>query len=234
MASRRLFNERNIPVHTTPEQSVDAFAAVAAYAANQGQLLQVPEPGGQGPASDLDAARALVQHTLDEGREWLDPVESKQLLALFGIPVVPSHRALSADEAVLMAESMGFPLAMKILSPDITHKTDVGGVVLGLASAVAVREAFEAMLARVREHSPKAHIQGVLLELMYADPAGRELMIGVVRDEVFGPVISFGMGGTLVEVIKDRAVALPPLNRFLAQDLISRTRASELMGPLPG
>ena len=129
---------------------------------------------------------------------------------------------------------MGFPLAMKILSPDITHKTDVGGVVLGLASAAAVREAFEAMLARVREHSPKAHIEGVLLELMYADPAGRELMIGVVRDEVFGPVISFGMGGTLVEVIKDRAVALPPLNRFLAEDLISRTRASELMGPLRG
>ena len=129
---------------------------------------------------------------------------------------------------------MGFPVAMKILSPDIPHKTDVGGVRLGLADATAVRSSFTAMRSQVARARPDAALEGVLIEPMYGQGQGREVMIGVVRDPVFGPAISFGLGGTMVEVVRDRAVALPPLNTFLVRDLIERTRASVALEPLRG
>jgi acetyltransferase len=123
---------------------------------------------------------------------------------------------------------------MKILSHDIAHKTDVGGVRLGLPDEAAVRECFTTMLEGVARAQPGAQLEGVLIEPMYAHRYGRELMVGVVRDPVFGPVISFGLGGILVEVIRDCAVALPPLNAYLARDLIRRTRASKALAPLRG
>jgi acetyltransferase len=135
---------------------------------------------------------------------------------------------------VQVAESIGFPVAMKILSPDIAHKTDVGGVRLGRADARSVRDGYENMMRDVAIARPDARLEGVLIEPMYLERNGRELMIGVVRDPVFGPAISFGLGGTMVEVIRDRAVALPPLNPYLARDLIRRTRASLALQPLRG
>ncbi len=133
-----------------------------------------------------------------------------------------------------VAEAIGFPVAMKILSPDIAHKTDVGGVRLGRTDARSVRDGYENMLRDVAIARPDARLEGVLIEPMYVERHGRELMIGVVRDPVFGPAISFGLGGTMVEVIRDRAVALPPLNPYLARDLIRRTRASLALQPLRG
>jgi acetyltransferase len=135
---------------------------------------------------------------------------------------------------VKAARRVGFPVAMKILSPDIPHKTDVGGVRLGLADGTAVRGAYAAMLRQVARARPDATVEGVLIESMYGQGQGREVMIGVVRDPVFGPAISFGLGGTLVEVVHDRAVALPPLNLFLVRDLIDRTRAGIALRPLRG
>ncbi|MDH5176731.1 MAG: GNAT family N-acetyltransferase, partial [Gammaproteobacteria bacterium] len=132
------------------------------------------------------------------------------------------------------ADEIGYPVALKILSPDIAHKTDVGGVRLGRADARSVRDGFENMLRDVAIARPDARLEGVLVEPMYLERHGRELMIGVVRDPVFGPAISFGLGGTMVEVIRDRAVALPPLNQYLARDLIRRTRASLALQPLRG
>jgi acetyltransferase len=134
----------------------------------------------------------------------------------------------------MIAQELGYPVAMKILSSDIPHKTDVGGVRLGLANGRSVRDAYHSMLEDVARLCPAAELDGVLIEPMYNERHGRELMIGVVRDETFGPAISFGLGGTLVEVIQDRAVALPPLNRFLVRDLIARTRAGEALKPLRG
>jgi acetyltransferase len=233
-SSRDMFAAHRIPNYSTPESAVDAIAALALYAANQEQLLQVPEPLAPTSAPDREAAQAIIDAALESNQEWLDPAESKAVLAAFGIPVLHSVHADSASEAVKAARRVGFPVAMKILSPDIPHKTDVGGVRLGLADGTAVRGAYAAMLRQVARARPDATVEGVLIESMYGQGQGREVMIGVVRDPVFGPAISFGLGGTLVEVVHDRAVALPPLNLFLVRDLIDRTRAGIALRPLRG
>jgi acetyltransferase len=150
------------------------------------------------------------------------------------VPVVRSVPARSAAEAVRVAGETGYPVVMKILSAGIAHKTDVGGVRLGLADAQSVRNSYAAQLRDVARAPPDAVLEGVLIEPLYRQRNARELMIGVVRDPVFGPAISFGLGGLLVEVIRDRAVALPPLNAFLAGDLIRRTRAGAALQPLRG
>jgi len=233
-AARQRFAENRIPTFPTPEAAVDAIAALALFTANQEQLLQVPAPLGPTSAPDRAAAQRLLDAAREAGNEWLNPADSKALLAAFGIPIIQSRAACSAAEAVQVAESIGFPVAMKILSPDIAHKTDVGGVRLGRADARSVRDGYENMMRDVAIARPDARLEGVLIEPMYLERHGRELMIGVVRDPVFGPAISFGLGGTMVEVIRDRAVALPPLNPYLARDLIRRTRASLALQPLRG
>jgi acetyltransferase len=233
-SSRDIFAAHKVPSYSTPESAVDAIAALALYAANQEQLLQVPEPLAPSSAPDRAAAQAIIEASLEAGQEWLDPAESKAVLAAFGIPVLRSVPAHSPSAAVRVARQAGFPVAMKILSPDIPHKTDVGGVRLGLADEASVRSAYTAMLKQVARARPDAKLEGVLIESMYGQGEGREVMIGVVRDPVFGPAISFGLGGTLVEVVRDRAVALPPLNTFLVQDLIRRTRAGIALQPLRG
>jgi acetyltransferase len=233
-AGRQQLTQHRLPTYLTPEDAVDAIAALALFTTNQEQLLQVPTPLAPSSRPDRATARALLDGARRAGNEWLNPAESKELLAAFGIPVVRSRPAHSADEAVRIAEEVGFPVAIKILSPDIAHKTDVGGVRLGRADARSVREGYENMLRDVRLARPDARLEGVLIEPMYRERHARELMIGVVRDPVFGPAISFGLGGTMVEVIRDRAVALPPLNEYLARDLIRRTRASLALQPLRG
>ncbi len=233
-SSRDIFAASKVPSYSTPESAVDAIAALALYTANQEQLLQVPEPLGPTSTPDRAAAQAIIDASLEAGQEWLDPAESKSVLAAFGIPVLRSVPAHSASEAVKAAKQAGFPVAMKILSPDIPHKTDVGGVRLGLADEASVRSAYTAMMKQVARLRPDAKLEGVLIERMYGQGEGREVMVGVLRDPVFGPAISFGLGGTLVEVVRDRAVALPPLNTFLVRDLIRRTRASIALQPLRG
>jgi len=233
-ASRKYFAEHKVPSYTTPEAAVDAIAALALYASNQEQLLQVPEPIAQASTPDRSAAQAVIDCALAAGHEWLDPAESKTVLAAFNIPVLRSEPARTVDEGVAIAARIGYPVAMKIRSPDIPHKTDVGGVRLGLTDEGTLRKVHALMMDSVAQARPDARIEGVLIEPMFRHRHGRELMIGVVRDPVFGPAISFGLGGTLVEVIRDRAVALPPLNAFLARDLIRRTRAGQALQPLRG
>ncbi len=232
--ARQRFAENRIPTFPTPEGAVDAIAALALFTANQEQLLQVPAPLGPTSTPDRATAQRLLDAARAAGNEWLNPADSKELLAAFGIPIVRSQPAYSAAEAVQVAEAIGFPVALKILSPDISHKTDVGGVRLGRTDARSVRDGYENMLRDVAIARPDARLEGVLVEPMYLERHGRELMIGAVRDPVFGPAISFGLGGTMVEVIRDRAVALPPLNPYLARDLIRRTRASLALLPLRG
>ena len=233
-ASRKYFAEHKVPSYTTPEGAVDAIAALALYAENQQQLLQVPEPIAHASTPDRAAAQAVLDAARAAGQEWLDPAQSKAVLSAFNIPVLRSQAASTVDEAVAIAERVGYPVAMKIHSPDIPHKTDVDGVRLGLADEASVRKVHALMLASVAQARPDAKIEGVLIEPMFRHRHRRELMIGVVRDPVFGPAISFGLGGTLVEVIRDRAVTLPPLNAFLARDLIRRTRAGQALLPLRG
>ncbi len=233
-SSHEIFRANNIPSFRTPEAAVRAFAAVAGYRESQQQLLQVPEPLTRQTPPDVDSAKLIVESVLDQRRKVLTLAESKALLSAFNVPVIRSLPAHSAADAVLLATEIGLPVAMKILSPDITHKTDVGGVRLGISTAREVRKAYQEMVDTVSERRPDASIQGVAIEPMWQRRHGRELMIGVVSDEVFGPAISFGLGGTMVEVLRDRAVALPPLNRFLARRLVANTRAAKYLEAFRG
>ena len=233
-SSRSRFAAARIPNYMRPETAVDAIAGLGLYASNQQLLLQTPEPLELSSAPDRARAQAVIDAALAADREWLNPAESKEVLDAFGIPVVKSLPAHSAAEAAERASEVGFPVAMKILSPDIAHKTDVNGVRLNLVDERDVRGAYSRMLADVAKARPDAELQGVLIEPMYREQNRRELMVGVVRDPVFGPAISFGLGGIFVEVIRDRAVALPPLNQFLVHELIRRTRAGLALQPLRG
>jgi len=226
----KLLQRASIPVFRTPNPAVEMFAHLAAFYRNQRVLLQAPGPLAHRAPPDRNGAQLVIDAALSEGRKVLSETESKALLAAFRVPIAPTAVARSAHEAMLMAQEIGFPVALKIDSPDITHKSEVSGVRLNVASAEGVRSAYREMLEEVGRKRPEARIGGVTVEPMIARANGRELMIGVMRDAVFGPAIAFGAGGTAVEVHRDRAVALPPLNAFLVADMIRSTRVSRLLG----
>ena len=223
------FREAHLPYFRSPEMAVEAFSYVARHQHNQELLLQVPGPRGQRSEPDVEGARLIIEGALGEHRKVLSEMESKAVLTAFGVPVLRGVEVQSANQALIMAESIGFPVAMKINSPDIAHKSDVGGVELNISNAQAVRHAYNELIERVRRHQPDARINGVIVEGMYTHADGRELLVGVMHDQVFGPVISFGAGGTAVEIMRDRAVALPPLNDFLARRLIGSTRIDRML-----
>ena len=230
VSGRKLLQQAGIPTFRTPEPAVEMFANVSAFYRNQQALLQTPGPLSRQPAPDLDGARLLIEAALADRRTVLSEMESKALLAAFHVPIAKTVVAGSGHEAMLIAKKIGFPVAMKINSPDITHKTDAGGVRLSLANAQAVRSAYREMLDEVGRNRPGARLDGVSIEPMIVRPNGRELMVGVMRDPVFGPAITFGAGGTAVEIHRDRTVALPPLNAFLVADMVRGTRVSGLLG----
>ncbi|MCX7628312.1 MAG: bifunctional acetate--CoA ligase family protein/GNAT family N-acetyltransferase [Methylophilaceae bacterium] len=227
--ARTLFSQAKIPHYRSPELAVETFSFIADYYHNRQMLLQTPGPLSQTSEPDVEGARLLIEGVLTERRTVLSEMESKAVLAAFRIPVAKTMVARSPNDALLIAEQMGFPVAMKIHSPDITHKSDCGGVRLNLGDAHSVRSAYHDILERVKKNRPDARIEGVSIEPMIIKPHGRELMVGIVSDPVFGPVITFGAGGTAVEVLADRAVALPPLNQLLAENLIAGTRISRLL-----
>lgn len=229
--ARTIFREAGIAGFETPEEAVRAFAMLVTYRRNQAQLI---EAASARPANalepDIRSVRALVQRVLGSGREMLDELEAKTVLAAYGIPVVATTRVgAEPDVAAEAAVTMGFPVALKILSPDISHKSDVGGVVLGLDGPAQVHAAAADMLARVRAQRSAARIEGFTVQSMVRRAAAQELIVGASVDSVFGPVILFGQGGTAVEVLADRAVALPPLNEPLARALVARTRVAKLL-----
>ena len=229
-AGRRLFKQAGIPYFTTPEPAVEVFSFLSAFYENQRQLMQTPEPLSQQTPPDVEGARLIIENALARGRHLLSEVESKALLAAFRIPIAQTLIARSAMEAMLMAQQIGFPVVMKINSPDITHKSDVNGVRLGLSSGQAVRAAYGEMLADIARLRPDATLDGIVVEPMVVRPHAREVLLGTTSDPVLGPVIAFGAGGVDVEAFQDRAVTLPPLNGYLAQDLIRRTRVAKLLG----
>ncbi len=228
-AARDLFVTARLPDYRTPEVAVDAFSYLAKYHRNQQLLIQAPGSLSHQDPPDIEGAQIIIESVLSDRRKVLTEMESKAVLSAFRIPVCPTAIARNPNEALVLAESLGFPVVMKIHSPDITHKSDVGGVRLNITTPQAVRATFKDLIASVQKQMPDAAIEGVTIGPMARKTNGRELMIGVIRDDVFGPVISFGAGGTSVEVIGDSAVALPPLNRYLAQTLIANTRVSKML-----
>jgi acetyltransferase len=227
--ARRIFEDAGVPDYPTPEEAVRAFGMLATYRRNQTLLLEAPTASENGQA-DVAAARAIIEGVLGADREMLDELEAKAVLGAYGIPVVPTVAVEPAAEAAAKAaRDIGYPVAIKILSPDISHKSDVGGVHLHLRDEDELRKAAEGMLARVRELKPQARITGLTVQAMVTRPLAQELILGASIDPLFGPVLLFGHGGTAVEVMADRAIGLPPLNRVLARELISRTRVAKLL-----
>lgn len=227
--ARRILSDARIPTYTTPEKAVRAFLHIIRYRENQRALMETPPSLAPGPEPRLNEAQRTIAHALDRGRTDLSEPEVKSILDAFGIPVVPSAFAASPAEAADAAESIGFPVALKILSPEVSHKSDVGGVVLRLDSRDAVQNAARTMLDRVKNALPDASIDGFVVQPMVERPEAHELLIGVKTDPVFGPAIAFGHGGTAVEVVRDVSIGLPPLNRTLAENLVNRTRISKLL-----
>jgi acetyltransferase len=221
-----------IPRYPNESDAVAGFMHLVRHREVQAALMETPPSLPEDFSPDLATARRLVDAALDAGQTWLDPLATTQLLAAYGIPMAPVWRAVDPDDAARIAAPLlaeGATVAVKILSPDIPHKSDVDGVRLNLPNASAVREAAATILQRARERRPDARIEGVLVQPTLLRPKARELIAGIADDPVFGPVIAFGRGGTAVEVINDQAVALPPLDLRLAHELIARTRVSRVL-----
>jgi len=230
-AAREAFAKARIPHFRTPEPAVEVFSHLSAYYRNQQLLRQMPGRISHHLEPDVEGAKMIIEGAMQEHRNVLTAMESKAVLAAFHIPVAQTMIARSPGEALLIAEQLTFPVAMKVNSHDITHKTDVGGLLLNLKTAHEVRAAYQDILDTVREKRPEGHMDGVSIEPMILKPNGRELMIGVTSDAVFGPVITFGSGGTEVEVKSTPAIALPPLNKFLTRELIQEANLTKLLGP---
>ena len=222
--ARQLFAQHRIPSYETPSEAVRAFMHLVRYRRNQEMLRQVPPSIPEAFQPDVERARALLAEARDEGRAWLSEVDAKAVLEAYDIPVVSTSVVASPEEAARTAAAIGRPVALKIVSPDILHKSDVGGVMLGLTDPSKVQEAAGAMLERVRAARPDARIEGFAVQPMAETRSAHELIVGIAEDAVFGPVILFGQGGTAVEVVRDQSVALPPLNLHLAQEQMRGTR----------
>jgi acetyltransferase len=232
--ARDVLATANIPSFRTPEAAVGAFGNIASFYQNQQLLQQTPPPLSTLAKPDIEGARLLIENVLTERRKVLTEMESKALLSAFHIPVTQTILARSANEAMMIATQLGYPVALKIDSPDISHKSDVNGVALNILNAVGVRDVYNTMIQTVTKLLPNARINGVTIQKMARNKRGRELYIGLVTDDPFGPVIAFGAGGTMIELINDRAMELPPLNQFLARRLIDRSRVAETLGDWRG
>jgi acetyltransferase len=233
-AARRVFEAAGIPTYDTPEKAVRAFLHLVEYRRNQAALMETPPSLALDTPPDSDAARAVILAALRDGRTLLSEPEAKAVLGAYGIPTVDTRIAKTPAEAAAVAARIGFPVALKVLSPDVTHKSDIGGVVLDLESPAAVTAAAEAIRTRLETLKPGARLDGFTVQKMARRVGAHEVIVGAALDPTFGPIILFGQGGTAVEVVKDRAVALPPLNGALARDLVARTRVSRLLAGYRG
>jgi acetyltransferase len=223
-AARRLFNAARMPTYATSEEAVAGFLHRVRYQRNQELLMQTPPARPDRFEPDTAAARAAIAAALAAGRPWLDAGEVLTVLSAYGI-AAPVARAVSdPEEAAVAAAEIGLPVVLKIRSPDVIHKSDVGGVVLDLGDVEAVRAEAAALIRRVRAGRRAARIDGLLVQQMVRRPGAVELLAGLAEDPVFGPIVVFGEGGTAVELIDDSAVALPPLNALLARSEMVRTR----------
>ena len=234
VGARELLANSTIPTFRTPEAAVGAFGNIASFYQNQQLLQQTPPPLSTLAQPDVEGARLLIENVLAERRKVLTEMESKALLSAFHIPVTQTILARSANDAMMIATQLGYPVALKIDSPDISHKSDVDGVALNVMNAVGVRDVYNGIIQSVGKLAPNARINGVTVQRMARSKRGRELYIGLVTDQPFGPVLAFGAGGTMIELLDDRTMELPPLNQFLAHRMIERSRVAETLGEWRG
>ncbi|MCB0596486.1 MAG: bifunctional acetate--CoA ligase family protein/GNAT family N-acetyltransferase, partial [Phaeodactylibacter sp.] len=224
---RDILEEGKIPHYRYPESAVDVFIKMFQYSLNLEMLYETPPAIPQQMNLKTDTAKAIIHTIMDSGRRQLMENEAKELMKSYGIPVGSFKVVSSADNAAKFAREIGYPVVLKIASPDIGHKTDVGGVKVNLANEAELRTAYEQIMKSAREKRPDAEVRGILVEKMAAK--GFELLIGAKKDPIYGPVIAFGQGGVAVEVFRDMKLGLPPLNRVLARRIIEGTRIFPLL-----
>ncbi|HEX6048681.1 MAG TPA: acetate--CoA ligase family protein, partial [Gemmatimonadaceae bacterium] len=221
-------HEAGIPAYVFPEAAARALAAMC----RQREWLERPPDESPPLAVDRAKASEILGRARAERRAKLSELEALALLDAYGIATAAAELATTADEATAAAERAGFPVAMKIVSPDITHKTDVGGVRLGLATPDEVRAAFTRMMDDVCSRSPGARVDGVIVQRMIR--GGRETIAGVTRDRLFGPLVMFGLGGILVEALRDVVFRLAPLGTRDAQEMVTGIRGAAILKGLRG
>jgi acetyltransferase len=229
-----LLNERGVPTYNTPEHAVRSFMHLISYAKNLETLYETPRDVPLKFTVDRAAARLRFHDLAASGASILSEDASKELLDAYGVPSAMPLRAPTADEAVKVADLIGYPVVLKIASPDITHKTDVGGVALDLLNAEQVRSAFARVTGAAHQKRPQARIEGVTVQRMISAPDGVELILGAKQDPIFGAVILVGAGGITAELFQDRALGLPPLNERLATRMLQSLRSWPLLNGYRG
>jgi acetyltransferase len=228
-AARQLFANARIATYETPDSAVTGFLHRVHHRRNQELLMETPPARLDTFEPDRVVARRLIATALASGKSWLDPEETSAILAAYGLPLVANHFAGDPNQAASLAATVGFPIALKIRSPDITHKSDIGGVALNLGNTDRVRREAQEMLERVKAAHPEARLDGFLVQPMVWRPGAIELLVGLAEDPTFGPLVAFGQGGTAVEIVRDTSLELPPLNALLARRLMARTRVWQLL-----
>jgi len=223
-----ILNEASIPTYDTPEEAVNTFMHMHSYSYNLKLLQETPRELHTELNLDRKKAGEIIKRSLGKNATLLPEPESKEVLSSYGIPVNRTLISTSPEHAVDIAEEIGFPVVLKIHSPDIVHKTEAGGVILNLNSKEEIESAFKKIVENARNYNSKAQITGVTVQRMIKD-RGYELILGSKHDPLFGPIILFGMGGIITEVIRDKAIGLPPLNSTLARRLMEETKVYKLL-----
>jgi len=226
--ANEIFNANNIPTYSTPEQAVKTYLTMYQYQRNIELIYETPEELPVGAAPPKRPINVVFRGAALENRDVLTEDEAKRVLKYYNFPVVETAVANNVDEAVAYARKMGFPVVLKILSPQIVHKSDVGGVILNVHTEKEVRQAFETLIQRATAYNLEAQIIGVTVQPM-VERKGYEVIIGGKTDPVFGPTILFGMGGVGVELFKDFSIGLPPLNTTLIRRMMEETKIYQLL-----
>lgn len=226
--ANHILSENNIPTYFTPEEAAAAYMNMYQYKRNVELLYETPEELPVDSAPPKRPLEVILRDAAKENREILNEMEAKKLLEYYNIPVVKTLVAKTVDEAAALASQIGYPVVLKILSPQIIHKTEAGGVILDIGSEDELREVYDQIIQRAKEYNPKAEIRGVIVQHM-VKKKGYEVILGAKMDPLFGPVILFGMGGIGVEFLKDVAIGLPPLNQTLARRIMEETKVYQLL-----
>jgi acetyltransferase len=226
--ANRIFNENNIPTYSTPEQAIKTYHYMYQYKRNLELLYETPEELPVDVVPPKRSLMVIMRNVALENREILNESEAKSFLEYYNFPVVKTKVAQTEDEAAAIASQLGYPVVLKILSPQIIHKTDAGGVALDIKSETEVRDTFNHLIEKAKEYNPNAEILGVTVQPMIKKQ-GYEVIIGAKTDPLFGPVILFGMGGVGVELFKDFAIGIPPLNQTLVRRMMEETKVYQLL-----
>ena len=229
-SSRELFASNNLPTFRTPEAATDGFDFLHRYHVSQQQLMQLPNPASRFTRADVGAAKQLVNAALMQGDRVLGPQKTRCLLKLFDLDVLPSKRVISAQEAVEAAQRIGYPVALKLVSPNIMYKAEIGGVRLHINNESELREAFEYIETQAKTKRPDARYRGMLVEAMYRQDNSRSLAVSISRDATFGPMITLSIGGDLTSLMQQRATQLPPLNQFLINEMLAEPIIANYLG----